>query len=207
MGGLFFIIVSACATWVLFDAKRIGAERGLVRGIGNLSPAGWAVATLGLWIVAFPAYLIYRPRIQRAAAGAPEPAEPARLSAWAVAAFYCGLLSILVIPAPIALICGVLGLRDIARHPDKGGRARDHRNLRRGARDPRHDCGCAVCKEVAPRVRLQSGDYSHVGKPAIAVACEIAGYNFQIWPACGRQPGGSGVRMPINRCRSALDVM
>lgn len=122
--GVVFIIVCACAIWVLFDAKRIGAERGLVRGFGDLSPIGWAVATLGLWIVAFPAYLIYRPRIRRAVAGVPEPAAPESLSGWAVAAFYCGLLSILVIPAPVAVICGILGLRDIANHPHKGGRAR-----------------------------------------------------------------------------------
>jgi hypothetical protein len=122
--GFLFLIVLACALWVFFDAKRIGAERGLVGGLGDLSPVGWAVATLGLWIVAFPAYLIYRPRIKRAVRGIPEVPITTTLSPWAVTAFYCGLLSFLVLPAPVALLCGVMGLRDISLHPDKRGRAR-----------------------------------------------------------------------------------
>jgi hypothetical protein len=63
MSGLMLIIVGVSAIFVFFDAKRIGTRRDLVRGRGNLSPGGWAIATLGLWIVALPTYLIYRPRL------------------------------------------------------------------------------------------------------------------------------------------------
>ncbi|HTR52688.1 MAG TPA: DUF4190 domain-containing protein [Kofleriaceae bacterium] len=45
-------------------------------------------------------------------------------SALAMIAGYCGLFSILVIPAPFAIILGILGLRDIAAHPEKKGKGR-----------------------------------------------------------------------------------
>ena len=51
------------------------------------------------------------------------PADPP-LSRWSVAAFYCGLCSILVLPAPFAIVTGVLGLREIARTPGMRGRWR-----------------------------------------------------------------------------------
>ena len=45
-------------------------------------------------------------------------------SALAMIAGYCGLFSILVVPAPFAIILGILGLRDIAAHPEKKGKGR-----------------------------------------------------------------------------------
>jgi len=45
-------------------------------------------------------------------------------SALAIIAGYCGLFSILLIPAPLAVLFGVLGLRDIAAHPEKKGKGR-----------------------------------------------------------------------------------
>jgi len=40
---------------------------------------------------------------------------PVGRSGWAIAAGYAGLFALLVLPAPIALILGVLGWRDIWR--------------------------------------------------------------------------------------------
>jgi len=45
-------------------------------------------------------------------------------SALAIIAGYCGLFSILVVPAPFALILGILALRDIRMHPEKKGKGR-----------------------------------------------------------------------------------
>lgn len=49
---------------------------------------------------------------------------PIGVSGWAVAAGLLGLLAITCIFAPLALGCGLLGLHDIKRHPEKKGRAR-----------------------------------------------------------------------------------
>ena len=45
-------------------------------------------------------------------------------SGLAMAAGYCGLFGLLMIPAPLGILFGVLGLRDIARHPEKRGKGR-----------------------------------------------------------------------------------
>jgi hypothetical protein len=45
-------------------------------------------------------------------------------SALAMIAGYLGLASILVVPAPFAILLGVLGLRDIKMHPEKAGKGR-----------------------------------------------------------------------------------
>ena len=57
-------IVVASAIWVYFDAarNRIGKIPGR-RGMFNMSAGGWGFATLGLWIVALPAYLIQRKKL------------------------------------------------------------------------------------------------------------------------------------------------
>lgn len=49
---------------------------------------------------------------------------PVGRSGWAIAAGYLALFSVLLIPAPIALFCGVMALRDIASHPEKIGKPR-----------------------------------------------------------------------------------
>lgn len=49
---------------------------------------------------------------------------PVGRSGWAIAAGYLGLFSLLVIPAPFALVCGLLAVRDIRRNPDKHGMGR-----------------------------------------------------------------------------------
>jgi hypothetical protein len=64
-------------------------------------------------------------------AGAPSSADPELFwllpvgrSGWAIAAGYLGLISVLILPGPLALLCGILALRDIRRHPNKGGMGR-----------------------------------------------------------------------------------
>jgi len=40
---------------------------------------------------------------------------PVGRSGWAIAAGYLGLLSVLMVPGPLAILCGMLGLREIRR--------------------------------------------------------------------------------------------
>ncbi|NQU24120.1 MAG: DUF4190 domain-containing protein [Candidatus Nealsonbacteria bacterium] len=49
---------------------------------------------------------------------------PVGRSALAIAAGYAGLFAVLIFPAPIALILGILAVRDIRRHPKKHGMGR-----------------------------------------------------------------------------------
>ncbi len=60
-------IVVVTPLFVYFDAQSIGARSGLVSGLANMGPGGWAVACLLLWIVAFPYYLAARPLIRQRA--------------------------------------------------------------------------------------------------------------------------------------------
>lgn len=46
---------------------------------------------------------------------------PIGRSGWAIGAGYLGLLSPLVIPAPFAILCGVLAIKDINKNPEKLG--------------------------------------------------------------------------------------
>ncbi len=49
---------------------------------------------------------------------------PVGRSGWAIAAGYLGLLSVLVLPAPFALICGIFAILDIKRNPHRHGMGR-----------------------------------------------------------------------------------
>ena len=49
---------------------------------------------------------------------------PVGRSRWAIAAGYAGLFSVLVFPAPIAVILAILAIRDIKNHPEKHGLGR-----------------------------------------------------------------------------------
>lgn len=49
---------------------------------------------------------------------------PVGLSGWAIAAGYLGLVSLLLIPAPFALLTGILAIREIRRNPKKHGMGR-----------------------------------------------------------------------------------
>ena len=49
---------------------------------------------------------------------------PVGRSGLAIAAGYVGLFAVLLVPAPIALILGILAVIDIRRHPEKHGMGR-----------------------------------------------------------------------------------
>ena len=68
---LLVVIWLATSAWVLFDAYAIGARRGLLPGLVDMGPAGWGLACLLLWVIAFPLYLASRARIKAAAAASP----------------------------------------------------------------------------------------------------------------------------------------
>ena len=51
-------------------------------------------------------------------------ALPIGRSWWAIAAGYFGLFSLIILPAPIALLLGIAALADIRRHPEKLGKGR-----------------------------------------------------------------------------------
>ncbi len=60
------LIVIGTSVWVYFDATKIGVKKtGEKAQAGkfhvDMGPVGWAVCSLLLWIVAFPAYLVMRP--------------------------------------------------------------------------------------------------------------------------------------------------
>jgi hypothetical protein len=63
-----WIIVIVSAIWVYVDAKTIGVRKGLIAGMFNIGAGAWCAATLLLWIVVFPAYLIKRDALKAAVA-------------------------------------------------------------------------------------------------------------------------------------------
>lgn len=63
-----FLIILGTSIWVLYDTKKIGVRKGLVKGIGNMGPWGWFFSTLGLFFISFPVYLYYRDKFKIAVA-------------------------------------------------------------------------------------------------------------------------------------------
>ena len=49
---------------------------------------------------------------------------PVGRSGWAIAAGYLGLFCLLLLPAPLAIICGVIAIIDIRLHPQRHGMGR-----------------------------------------------------------------------------------
>ena len=49
---------------------------------------------------------------------------PVGRSFWAIAAGYAGLFAVLFLPAPIALILGIIAIYDIKTHPKRHGMGR-----------------------------------------------------------------------------------
>jgi len=49
---------------------------------------------------------------------------PIDRSLWAIAAGYLGLFALVIIPAPLALLAGIMAVIDIRRHPRKHGMGR-----------------------------------------------------------------------------------
>jgi hypothetical protein len=49
---------------------------------------------------------------------------PVGRSLWAIAAGYMGLLSVLLLPAPVAVVLAIVAIRDIQQNPEKHGMGR-----------------------------------------------------------------------------------
>jgi Domain of unknown function (DUF4190) len=49
---------------------------------------------------------------------------PVGRSGWAIAAGYLGLFAVTLLPAPLALLFGIIAIVDIRRHPDRHGMGR-----------------------------------------------------------------------------------
>jgi hypothetical protein len=49
---------------------------------------------------------------------------PVGLSGWAIASGYLGLISVLLVPAPFAVLTGILAIREMSRNPKKHGMGR-----------------------------------------------------------------------------------
>ncbi|HEX5476012.1 MAG TPA: zinc ribbon domain-containing protein [Vicinamibacterales bacterium] len=49
---------------------------------------------------------------------------PVGRSGWAIAAGYAGLFALLVVPAPLALLLGIVAVRDLRKRPTKHGMGR-----------------------------------------------------------------------------------
>ena len=49
---------------------------------------------------------------------------PVGRSGWAIASGYLGLISVLCLPSPLALITGILAIREMNRNPKKHGMGR-----------------------------------------------------------------------------------
>jgi hypothetical protein len=62
---LILLVVLGTSLWVLFDSRAIGVEKGRITGFFDMGRAGWFLSCLGLWIVAFPAYLAKRDEYKR----------------------------------------------------------------------------------------------------------------------------------------------
>lgn len=58
------LIVLLCAIAVAIDASRLGAKRGrLGGGFLDMGPVAWFFATWLLFVIAFPCYMVARPRL------------------------------------------------------------------------------------------------------------------------------------------------
>lgn len=66
-------LLLASAVWVYFDAKSLGARRGLVSGMAGTGPAMWAFGVVAMWILVFPLYLLNRSKIRAAAQASRRP--------------------------------------------------------------------------------------------------------------------------------------
>ena len=60
-GNIFIFVVVLCTTiWVFIDAKSIGVTKDRqIKGL-DMSPVGWVLACILLWIFFFPVYLSKR---------------------------------------------------------------------------------------------------------------------------------------------------
>lgn len=99
-----FIIGLLLAIFVLYDAKKIGIRKGLVSGIGNLSPWGWFWLTSILGILGFGIYWYHRGKLIEAVASSSGSTSPAASSTTSPSAAHSTKLS------PLKIIGVVLGV-------------------------------------------------------------------------------------------------
>jgi hypothetical protein len=83
--GLVLLIVVLSSIWVYFDARSLGAKKGVLKGFFDMGPGGWFWVCLLLWIIGFPAYLAKRGAYKRARAERSEPRTTTSASADALA--------------------------------------------------------------------------------------------------------------------------
>lgn len=86
MGFVILAAIVCTSLWVYFDARWLrvgptGAPRNLLRLSLDMEPVDWLISCLLLWLIAFPAYLVKRPKFiknfQRARSRvAPPPVAP-----------------------------------------------------------------------------------------------------------------------------------
>ncbi len=96
LNGLMVAIIVASAIWVYLDAtkNKIGKIPG-ENGMFNMSAGAWAVVTLLLWIIGFPAYLVKRASLIKRAKESP--VDVSRRSVKTAALSVVGGLSILAV--------------------------------------------------------------------------------------------------------------
>ena len=64
MEQLAYLVVLGTAIWAGIDASQLGARRGVLGGgFLDMGPVAWFFAVWLLWIIAFPCYLVARPRL------------------------------------------------------------------------------------------------------------------------------------------------
>jgi hypothetical protein len=94
------------------------------------SPVLASLVLAQVLVQAVALYLVYsRPGAAHFAASRADDAAmrailPVGRSGWAISAGYLALVSVLIVPAPFALACGIMAIRDIRRDPSKHGMGR-----------------------------------------------------------------------------------
>jgi hypothetical protein len=74
---------------------------------------------------------------------------PVGRSPWAIVAGYLGLLSLAILPAPIALVVSIFAVADLRRHPEKRGMGRAVFGLVMGVMGTAVLVGAAVLAQLA----------------------------------------------------------
>jgi len=94
-------VIAVSAVWVYLDATKneIGKIPGS-KGVFNMSAGGWGAATLFLWIVGFPAYLVKREKLIAKARTSPVVVKGRMVKAavLAIAGALAGLMTVLPVP-------------------------------------------------------------------------------------------------------------
>lgn len=137
-----FVLISAVATYYFSLARNWARIASLILFLLNVLgalgiPALFDRSTLAGWL--YVGELLLQASAMYIAFATPAskafkhlPADDAAMrailpvgrSGWAIAAGYLALFSVLLLPAPFALACGLLAIRDMRKHPEKHGMGR-----------------------------------------------------------------------------------